>query len=64
MPLIMVGQNLQDRYSEIRAEADFEVNKRAEAEVQAVLAHLTSQNELMLEILKRMEGLERRLSSR
>ena len=64
MPLIMVGQNLQDRYSEIRAEADFEVNKRAEAEVQAVLAHLTSQNELMLEILKRIEGLEQRLSSR
>jgi len=64
MPLIMVGQNLQDRYSEIRAEADFEVNKRAEAEVQAVLAHLTSQNDLMLEILKRIEGLEQRLSSR
>ena len=30
MPLIMVGQNLQGKHAEARAEADFEVNIKAE----------------------------------
>ena len=30
MPLIMVGQNLQGRHSELRAQSDFEVNVKAE----------------------------------
>ena len=59
MPLIMVGQNLQDRYAELRAEADFEVNRKAEAEVETVLGHLANQNDLMLEILRRLDRLER-----
>ncbi|OLC56210.1 MAG: hypothetical protein AUH85_07195 [Chloroflexi bacterium 13_1_40CM_4_68_4] len=59
MPLIMVGQNLQDRYAELRAEADFEVNKKAEAEVGMILSHLSHQNDLMLEILRRVEGMEK-----
>ena len=58
MPLIMVGQNLQDRY-ELWAEADFEVNKKAEAEVGMILSHLSHQNDLMLEILRRVEGMEK-----
>src|SRR5271157_724821 len=32
MPLIMVGQNLQGRHSEARAEADFDVNTQSERE--------------------------------
>jgi len=58
MPLIMVSQNLQDRYAELRAEADFEVNKKAEAEVGMILSHLSHQNDLMLEILRRVERME------
>lgn len=58
MPLIMVGQNLQGRHSELRATADFEVNQKAEREIETVLEHLSSQNDLMLEILRRIEGLE------
>src|SRR5256885_2446955 len=58
MPLIMVGQNLQDRYGELVASADFNISQRTEAEVEAILQHLTNQNALMLEILKRVEGLE------
>jgi uncharacterized membrane protein len=34
MPLIMVGQNLQGRHSELRAENDFEVNVKAEMEIE------------------------------
>ena len=55
MPLIMVGQNLQSRHAEARAEADFEINTKAEREIEVVLDHLEHQNELILEILKRLE---------
>ena len=58
MPLIMVGQNLQDRYGELVANADFDISQRTEAEVGAILQHLTNQNALMLEILRRVELLE------
>jgi uncharacterized membrane protein len=57
VPLIMVGQNLQGRHSELRAEADFEINQKAERELETVLEHLSSQSELMLEILRRIERL-------
>ncbi len=55
MPLIMVGQNLQGRYAEIRAEADFELNIKAEREIETILQHLENQNELMLQILHKLE---------
>jgi uncharacterized membrane protein len=57
MPLIMVGQNLQGRHAEARAEADFEVNTKAEREIEAILLHLEAQNDLILKILHHLEGL-------
>lgn len=60
MPLIMVGQNLQGRHSEARAEADFEVNTKAEREIETILMHLENQNELILKILHNMEKSEGR----
>ena len=56
MPLIMVGQNLQSRHAEARAEADFEINTKAEKEIEVILQHLERQNDLILEILERLEG--------
>jgi len=56
MPLIMVGQNLQSRHAEARAEADFEINTKAEREIEVVLEHLEHQNSLILEILERLES--------
>jgi uncharacterized membrane protein len=55
MPLIMVGQNLQDRYGELVANADFDISERTQAEVETILQHLVNQNALMLEILRRVE---------
>jgi uncharacterized membrane protein len=54
MPLIMIGQNLQGRHSEIRAESDFEVNVKAEREIETILTHLENQNELILKILNQI----------
>lgn len=55
MPLIMVGQNLQARHAEARAEADFEVNTKAEREIEAILMHLENQSEIILQILEKVE---------
>ena len=56
MPLILVGQNLQGRHAEIRAEADFEVNVKAEIEIENILRHLENQDAMILKILRRLEN--------
>lgn len=58
LPLIIVGQNLQGRHAEIRAEHDYETNVKAEKEIEAILLHLEKQDEMMLDILKRIERIE------
>ncbi len=56
MPLIMIGQNLQGRHAEARAESDFDINVKAEMEIETILLHLEQQNELMLKILHHLEN--------
>ena len=56
MPLIMIGQNLQGRHAEARAEADFEVNVKAELEIETILIHLENQSETMTKILRELES--------
>ena len=55
MPLIMVGQNLQSAHAEARAESDFEVNVKAEKEIETILMHLENQNKLIMDILHHLE---------
>lgn len=47
MPLIMVGQNLQSKHSEIRAETDYEVNLKGEKEIQEIKNELSEIKELI-----------------
>lgn len=54
MPLIMIGQNLQGRHSESRAEADFDVNMTAEREIEVILMHLENQQDTILKILNKL----------
>jgi uncharacterized membrane protein len=55
MPLIMVGQNVQGRHSDLRAESDLEVNVKAEKEIEVILQHLEYQNALLLALMKKMD---------
>jgi uncharacterized membrane protein len=55
MPLIMIGQNVQSRHADLRAEADLKINIQAELEIETILLHLEYQNNLMLKILKDIE---------
>jgi uncharacterized membrane protein len=54
MPLIMVGQNLQGRHSELRAENDLEINIKAEQEIEVILRHLEYQNAILLEMIEKL----------
>ena len=55
MPLIMIGQNVQSKHADLRAEADLKINTQAELEIETVLTHLEYQNDLILEILKNID---------
>ena len=55
MPLIMIGQNVQSKESDARAEADLKINSQAELEIETILLHLEMQNRLILKILKSLE---------
>lgn len=54
MPLIMVGQNIQGRHAEARAENDLEVNVKAEQEIETVLLHLEYQNAILIAMMEKM----------
>lgn len=55
LPLIMVGQNLEGKFAESRAEEDFAINKKSEQEIETVIAHLENQNELLLELARKID---------
>ena len=55
LPLIMVGQNLEGKFAEKRAQADYEINRKAEHEIEVVIAHLENQNELILELARKID---------
>ena len=54
MPLIMVGQNAQGRHAELRAENDYQINLKAEREIEVILLHLEYQNTLLLTLVEKL----------
>ena len=54
MPLIMVGQNAQGRHAEMRAENDYQVNLKAEREIEVILLHLEYQNTILLALVEKL----------
>lgn len=55
MPLLLIGQNLQNRRAEIRSEIDFEVNLKSEKEIEIILKHLEYQTEKIEKIIEKLE---------
>jgi uncharacterized membrane protein len=53
MPLIMVGQNLQGKHSEIRAENDYEINLKAEKEIADLKNELTEIKSLLTQLIQK-----------
>ncbi len=55
LPLILIGQNLENRHTNMQAEEDYQINKHSEEEIKIIIGHLENQNELMLEIMRKLD---------
>ena len=55
-PIIMMSQNRQADKDRLMAEQDYEVNQKAEQEVKSIMQHLEQQDEVMIDILRRLEA--------
>ena len=51
MPLIMVGQNLQAKHTELRAENDYQINVKAENEIAELKKEVVEIKELLKKFL-------------
>lgn len=54
MPLLMIGQNLQGRHSEIRAEAEYGMNIKEEKSLETIIMHLENQNKKLEDISSKL----------
>ncbi|HTR60209.1 MAG TPA: DUF1003 domain-containing protein [Candidatus Binataceae bacterium] len=54
-PIIMMSQNRQADKDRLMAEQDYLVNEKAEQEVKSIMQHLEQQDEVMIDILRRLE---------
>ena len=63
MPLLMVGQNMQGRHSETRAEADYMVNQKAFADTESILGRLETLDQRLLEIAQTNQSILKHLSA-
>jgi len=54
-PVVMMSQNRQSDRDRLSAQLDYEVNFKAEQEIEVIMQHLAHQDELMGEIMTRLE---------
>jgi uncharacterized membrane protein len=54
-PIIMMSQNRQAAKDRLMAEQDYQVNTKAEEEVKAIMLHLEQQDEVMIDLLRKVE---------
>src|SRR5271169_5052981 len=63
-PIIMMSQNRQAVKDRLMAEQDYLINSKAEEEVKAIMHHLEQQDEVMIDILRKLEEQHEVLLSR
>jgi uncharacterized membrane protein len=63
MPLIMVGQNIQGRHAEIRAEEEYKTTMTSYKDIEHILGRLDSQDQELLKQTKLLEDLVRAQSN-
>jgi len=57
-PIIMMTQNRQADHDRVEAHNDFMVNKKAEAEVRAILEHNAAQDDALITIYEKLMQIE------
>lgn len=64
MPLIMVGQNLQGRHAEIRAEEEFKTTQSSYKDIEQILLHLDIQDKQMKKQLDMLIELSQKIKNK
>ena len=54
-PTIMMSQNRQSQKDRLAADHDYQINLKAEEEIKGILLHLEYQDDLILQVLERLE---------
>ena len=57
-PVVMMSQNRQSEKDRLMAEHDYEINQKAEEEIEVVMDHLAHQDRLILDAIARLEALQ------
>ncbi len=57
-PVVMMSQNRQAQKDRLVSENDFEINRKAEEEIEVVMRHLAHQDRLLLDVIARLEALK------
>ena len=63
MPLLLVGQNIQGRHSEARAEADYLVNQKSFADAETILNRIEAMDRRLLELQQRDEVILQKIAA-
>jgi uncharacterized membrane protein len=56
-PVVMMSQNRQNEKDRAMAQGDYEVNQKAEEEIEVIMKHLAHQDRLILDATRRIEAL-------
>ena len=56
-PVVMMSQNRQNEKDRLMAKGDYEVNQKAEEEIEVIMKHLAHQDRLILDATRRIEAL-------
>ncbi len=57
-PVVMMSQNRQAVKDRLSAQQDFEINQKAEKEIEVIMKHLAHQDELLHKIISRLDSLQ------
>jgi len=57
-PVVMMSQNRQAHKDRLTAESDYQVNRKAEEEIEVIMKHLVHQDRLLLDAIARIENLK------
>jgi uncharacterized membrane protein len=57
-PVVMMSQNRQTEKDRLMAQHDYEINEKAEEELEVVMDHLQHQDRLLLDAIVRLEALQ------
>ncbi|MBI2573915.1 MAG: DUF1003 domain-containing protein [Candidatus Wildermuthbacteria bacterium] len=55
LPLLLIGQNMDAKHSEARAENEYEIHLRSEQEIETIIQHLENQNDRLEDIVKKLD---------